>query len=189
MSDKPKFPPVIIQHPECGHLTMGDEKDDNVKRPRDIGLYGGSANALRLYKDGGFELRSSDDQGEQKTLGSTILQACKDGKLIIKSEGDLHIDVAGDFTVSANKIKMEALNASEDGINLKAKHDIRVEADNNVIIKGDNITIDAKERIVSHSVGWTVLIGQYIRLHEPQTKICPAFLEEYIEKQIKTLKN
>ena len=30
MSDKPKFPPVIIQHPECGHLTMGDEKDKDV---------------------------------------------------------------------------------------------------------------------------------------------------------------
>ena len=167
---------------------MGDEKDDNVKRPRDISLAGGSANSLRLYKDGGFELRSSDDQGEQKTLGSTILQACKDGKLIIKSEGDLHIDVAGDLTVSANKIKMEALNASEDGINLKAKHDIRINADNNIIISGDNITIDAKERILSHSEGWTTLIGQCIRLHEPVTKLCPAPLEDYINKQIETLK-
>ena len=189
MSDKPKFPPIIIQHPECGHITMGDEKDDDVKRKRDVGLYGGSANALRLFKDGGFELRSSDDDSEQETLGSTILQACKDGKLLIKSLGDLHIDVAGEFTVSANKIKMEALNASDKGINLKAKHDIRIEADNNVIISADNVTIDAKERILSHSEGWTVLIGQYIRLHEPITKICPAFLEEYIENQIKTLKN
>ena len=188
MSDKPKFPPVIIQHPECGHLTMGDEKDKDVERPRDIGLYGGSANALRLFKDGGFELRSSDDDSEQETRGSMILQACKDGKLIIKSEGDLHIDVAGDFTVSANKIKMEALNASEDGINLKAKHDIRLESDNNVIIKGDNITIDAKERIVSHSEGWQILIGQCIRLHEPQTKLCPPALRSYIDEQIKTLK-
>ena len=47
MSDKPKFPPIIIQHPECGHLTMGDEKDKDVTRPRDIGLCGGSANAIR----------------------------------------------------------------------------------------------------------------------------------------------
>ena len=189
MSDKPKFPPIIIQHPECGHLTMGDEKDKDVTRPRDIGLYGGSANALRLFKDGGFELRSSDDDSEQETKGSLILQACKNGRLVIKSEGDLNIDVAGEFTVSANKIKMEALNASEDGINLKAKHDIRIDADNNILMTADNITIDAKERILSHSVGWTVLIGQYIRLHEPITKICPAFLEEYIDNQIKTLKN
>ena len=188
MSDKPKFPPVIIQHPECGHLTMGDEKDKDVTRPRDIGLYGGSANALRLFKDGGFELRSSDDDSKQETLGSTILQACKDGKLLIKSLGDLHIDVAGEFTVDADIIKMRALNASEHGINLKAKHDIRLESDNNVIIKGDNITIDAKERIVSHSEGWQILIGQCIRLHEPQTKLCPAPLRSYIDEQIKTLK-
>ena len=188
MSDKPKFPPIIIQHPECGHLTMGDEKDKDVTRPRDIGLYGGSANALRLFKDGGFELRSSDDDSEQETRGSMILQACKDGKLVIKSEGDLHIDVAGEFTVSANKIKMEALNASEDGINLKAKHDIRIDADNNILMTADNITIDAKERILSHSVGWTTIIGQIVRIHEPVTKLCPAPLEDYIKNQIKTLK-
>ena len=97
---------------------MGDEKDKDVKRPRDIGLYGGSANALRLFKDGGFELRSSDDDSERNKRFIDFT-ACKNGRLVIKSEGDLNIDVAGEFTVSANKIKMEALNASEDGINLK----------------------------------------------------------------------
>ena len=188
MSDKPKFPPIIIQHPECGHLTMGDEKDNDVTRPRDIGLCGGSANALRLFKDGGFELRSSDDDSEQETRGSMILQACKDGKLVIKSEGDLHIDVAGEFTVSANKIKMEALNASEDGINLKAKHDIRIDADNNVLMTADNITIDAKERILSHSEGWTILMGQCVRIHEPISKLTPAAFQTYIDNQTKTLK-
>ena len=188
MSDKPKFPPIIIQHPECGHLTMGDEKDKDVERPRDIGLYGGSANAIRLFKDGGFELRSSDDDSEQETRGSMILQACKDGKLVIKSEGDLHIDVAGEFTVSANKIKMEALNASEDGINLKAKHDIRIDADNNILMTADNITIDAKERILSHSEGWTILMGQCVRIHEPVSKLTPAAFQTYIDNQTKTLK-
>ena len=80
-------------------------------------------------------------------------------------------------------------NGSDDGVTIMAEHDIKLRAKNNTIITSDNITIDAKERIISHSEGWQILIGQYIRLHEPQTKICPAFLTEYIEGQIKTLKN
>ena len=55
--DKTKVPPIIIQHSECGHLTFGEEKDGDTQRKRDVGLYGGESNALRLFRDGGFELK------------------------------------------------------------------------------------------------------------------------------------
>ena len=83
-------------------------------------------------------------------------------------------------------MKSNAVN--ETGINIDAEADVRIQAGRDYLVTADNITIDAKERIVSHSEGWQILIGQYIRLHEPQTKICPAFMTEYIEGQIKTLK-
>ena len=67
---KTKVPPIIINHAECGHLTFGDEKDGETERPRDVGLYAGDSNALRLFRDGGFELRSSESQGENKIKGS-----------------------------------------------------------------------------------------------------------------------
>jgi len=193
LTDKPdpktKVPPIIINHAECGHLTFGDEKDGETERPRDVGLYAGDSNALRLYRDGGFELRSSESAGENKIRGSSIMQVCNNATLLINSEGDVTIRARNKLRLVADLVEIEAKNASTDGVTIIAEHDIKLRANNNTIITSDNITIDAKERIVSHSEGWQILIGQYIRLHEPQTKICPSFLKEYIEGQIKTLRN
>jgi len=183
-----KVPPIIINHAECGHLTFGDEKI-NSGRPRDVGLYAGDSNALRLFRDGGFELRSSESQGANLLQGSLINQVCDDAPLSINSEGDIIIRAKNKIILEADLVEIEATNKSDDGVTIMAEHDIKLRAKNNTIITSDNITIDAHERILSHSEGWTVLIGQYIRLHEPQTKICPAFLEEYIDNQIKTLKD
>ena len=182
-----KVPPIIISHSECGHLTFGDEKK-NSTRPRDVGLYGGDSQKLRLFRDGGFELCSSESQGANLQKGSLINQVCDDAPLSINSEGDITIRAKNKLVLRADLIEIESTNGSTDGVTIMAKHDIKIRADNNTIITSDNITIDAKERILSHSEGWQVLIGQYIRLHEPQTKICPAFLKEYIDGQIKTLK-
>ena len=185
---KTKVPPIIINHAECGHLTFGEEKDGETERPRDVGLYAGDSNALRLFRDGGFELRSSESAGENKIRGSSIMQVCNNATLLINSEGDVTIRARNKLRLVADLVEIEAKNASTEGVTIIAEHDINLRANNNTIITSDNITIDAKERIVSHSEGWQILIGQYIRLHEPQTKICPAFLKEYIEGQIKTLK-
>jgi len=182
-----KVPPIIIQHSECGHLTFGDEKKDS-NRARDVGLYAGDSNALRLFRDGGFELRSSESQGTNQTKGSAIMQVCDNAPLTMNSEGDIFIRAKNKLVLRADHIEIESTHGSTDGVVIKAKHDINIRADNNIIMTSDNITLDAKERVLTHSEGWTVLIGQYIRLHEPQTKICPAFLEEYIDGQIKTLK-
>lgn len=193
LTDKPdpktKVPPIIINHAECGHLTFGEEKDGETERPRDVGLYAGDSNALRLFRDGGFELRSSESAGENKIKGSSIMQVCNNATLLVNSEGDVTIRARNKLRLVADLVEIEAKNASTNGVTIIAEHDIKLRANNNTIITSDNITIDAKERILSHSQGWQILIGQYIRLHEPQTKICPAFLKEYIEGQIKTLRN
>ena len=182
-----KVPPIIIQHSECGHLTFGDEKKDS-NRARDVGLYAGDSNALRLFRDGGFELRSSESQGTNQTKGSAIMQVCDNAPLTMNSEGDIFIRAKNKLVLRADHIEIESTHGSTEGVVIKAKHDINIRADNNIIMTSDNITLDAKERVLTHSEGWTVLIGQYVRIHEPQTKICPAFLEEYIDGQIKTLK-
>ena len=184
---KPHIPPVIIQHPEDGTFFMGRERDDKVTRKRDIQLVGSKSNSLRLFHDGGFELKSSEDAGG--TSGSSILQVVDDAPLLIKSKGDIRIQCDGRFSVVAHDIKMKAEGSDDTGgITLKSEQDITIDAANRAIIKAENITFDAKDRILSHSVGWQILIGQVIRLHEPKTKICPAFLREYIDEQIKTLR-
>ena len=190
--DKPeegtKVPPITIQHSECGHLTFGDEKAKDAQRPRDVGLYGGDSQKLRLFRDGGFELSSSESQGVNQTKGSSIMQVCDDAPLTINSEGDITIRAKNKLILKADLIEIQSDHASEDGVTIMAEHDIKLRAGNNTIITSDNITIDAKERIVSHSEGWQILIGQCIRLHEPVTKLCPAPLLDYINDQIATLK-
>ena len=184
---KSTVPPIIIQHSECGHLTIGQQKKGDL-RPRDVGLYASKTNALRLFRDGGFDLRSSEDGGEQTQKGSSIKQVCPNAPLIIKSEGSMKIDVAKTLEITADKIIIKAENGSEDGLDLLANHDIRMEAKNNTIITSDNITIDAKERILTHSEGWTILVGQCVRIHEPVSKLTPSAFKSYIDSQTKTLK-
>ena len=191
--DKSKIPPIIINHNESGHIIMGAEGKDS-KRPRDIGLYASkSDNHLRLFRDGGFELQSSatadpkDGKRNQKE-GSQIIQSCTDAPLTIKSEGDIQIVCAKTFSVRAERIQLTSFADDGVGVNVNAESDIRISAGRDYIVTAENVTHDAKERILSHSEGWTILIGQCIRLHEPITKICPAFMREYIEGQIKNLK-
>jgi len=191
--DKSKIPPIIINHNESGHIIMGAEGKDS-KRPRDIGLYASkSDNHLRLFRDGGFELQSSatadpkDGKRNQKD-GSQIIQSCTDAPLTITSEGDINIVCKRTFSVKAERIQLTSYADDGVGVNVNAESDIRISAGRDYIVTAENVTHDAKERILSHSEGWTILIGQCIRLHEPITKICPAFMREYIEGQIKNLK-
>jgi len=51
MSDKPKFPPIIIQHPECGHITMGDEKDKDVAARTRFTYIGDVVNGLNQFEE------------------------------------------------------------------------------------------------------------------------------------------
>ena len=191
MSEKSKIPPIIFNHNESGQIIMGAEgKKAKVDRPRDIGLYAREAdNHLKLFVDGGFELKASKNFVEGKSeAGSYIRQDCIGVPLHIISKGDIRVSCAGTFSIDANRIVMKSSASNEIGINIDAESDIRIDAGKDFLLTADNVTLDAKERVLSHSEGWTILIGQCIRLHEPQTKICPAFMREYIDKQIKNLK-
>ena len=187
--NKSKIPPIIINHNESGQFILGAENKD-VTRKRDIGLYASKADSrLRLFRDGGFELHSSKDENDDNfSMGSQIIQNCDNAPLHIISMGDIRVSCAGTFSVDASRIVLKSNAANETGINIDAESDIRIQAGRDYLVTADNITHDAKERVLSHSEGWTILIGQAIRLHEPQTKICPAFMREYIDGQIKTLK-
>ena len=52
-----KFPPYIVNHPEDGQIRIGEE-DIHVVRKADIQIKAGSDATLRLFDDGGWELRS-----------------------------------------------------------------------------------------------------------------------------------
>ena len=41
-------------------------KKQKIQRPRDVGLYGGDSQKLRLFRDGGFELCSEESRCKSK---------------------------------------------------------------------------------------------------------------------------
>ena len=116
--------PLIINTPEDGFLRIGNTTEDRKLRPDQVQLGAGCGSSLRIFEDGGWELRSQPNK-----KGCNLI-AKGDGGLHIYSEGDVNIDARGDFNVSAKNITMET--TAEDGdFTVFCKRDIMLDADNN----------------------------------------------------------
>ena len=180
-------PPITIQHPEDGMFQIGRERDTDVNRKKDVAIKGSKSQGLRLFHDGGFELTTSED-ARAAEKGSTIQSVVDGGTLVIKSLGDILIECDGRFSVVANDIRMETMNAMEGDITLTAKHNMTLQSDNYTFIQSESLTLHGAERFIANSNGWMMLIGQNVRIHEPKTRLCPRPLEDYINGQTKLFK-
>lgn len=186
-SQKSFVPPITIQHPEDGMFQIGRERDADVNRKKDVAIKGSKSQGLRLFHDGGFELTTSED-ARAAEKGSTIQSVVDGGTLVIKSLGDILIECDGRFSVVANDIRMETMNAMEGDITLTAKHNMTLQSDNYTFIQSESLTLHGTERFIANSNGWMMLVGQNVRIHEPKTKLCPLPLEDYIKQQTKLFK-
>tara|TARA_B100000287_G_C20563506_1_gene753436 strand:- start:497 stop:1045 length:549 start_codon:yes stop_codon:yes gene_type:complete len=175
-------PPLIVTNPEDGFLRIGMEKSTQ-KRKSQCQLASGSACTLRLFKDGGWEIKS-----QTNSKGSNIIQKGT-GPLNIKSEGDLNIDVDGTFNVKAKDIVMETTDADVGDIVLNPKHDFRLDAKNYVILMGKDVTIDAVSKLILFSQDMSYLIGRYVRIHEPTSQLIPPTFGAHIKELTDTLIN
>ena len=182
MTNPSTCPPLIVTNPEDGFLRIGMEKGTQ-KRKSQVQLASGSASTLRLFKDGGWELKSNTN-----SKGSNIIQK-GNGPLNIKSEGDLNIDVDGSFNVKAKEIVMETTHATEGDIVLNPKHDFRVDAKNYAIIMGKDVTLDGKDKLLLFSEDMAYLVGRYVSIHEPTSQLIPPTFGKHITKLTDTLKN
>jgi len=180
MSEPSSCPPIIVTNPEDGFLRIGMEKGTQ-KRKSQAQLASGSACNLRLYKDGGWELKS-----EPNTKGSNIIQKGS-GPLNIKSEGDIKIDCDGTFSVKAKDIVMET-TVPEGDIVLNAKRDFRVDAKNYAIIMAKDVTLDAKNKLFCFSENMAYLVGSYVRIHEPTSQLIPPTFAKHMNTLSSTVK-
>lgn len=183
MAEKSKtnIPEVLVCNPQDGQLRIGCETKE-VERPSQVQLAAGSGANLRLYKDGGWELRATANGP-----GSNLIQQGS-GPLDIKSEGDVNIDCDGRFSVVAKEIVMKATDAEEGDIVLQAAHNFRADVGNYAIIMATDITLDAKDKILSHSEGMNYIVGANVKIHEPVSQLIPPTFKTTIEKLTDTLK-
>jgi len=159
-------PPITVCQPEAGMLQFGEE-EGRALRKKHVQLCAGSQSQLRLFKDGGWELKSAPNE-----KGSNIVQK-GEGPLNIMSEGDIRIEAGGKFYVSAQEIVMESM-ASDGDIILNATRNIRLDADNNVTILGTNTTVKASQTLLAHSDGMHILSGTPVTIHESMTPLLPG---------------
>ena len=59
-----KTPPLVINTPEDGFLRVGLNTDAKTSRPDQVQLAGGCGASLRIFDDGGWELRSVNRSGK-----------------------------------------------------------------------------------------------------------------------------
>ena len=175
---KTNIPEVLICNPQDGQLRIGCETED-VKRKSQVQLAAGSGANLRLYKDGGWELRATANGP-----GSNLIQQGA-GPLNIKSEGDINIDCDGRFSVTAKEIVMKATDAEEGDIVLEPAHNFRADVGNHAIIMATSVILDAKDKILSYTSGMNYIVGSNVRIHEPVSQLIPSSLDTTINKLLK----
>ena len=175
-----KVPPIIINHPHDGSLRIGRE-DKDVLRKADCQLKAGSDATLRLFRDGGWEIRSKRGI-EVDNPGSNIIQSGS-GPLCIKVDGDFNIECGGEFNVNAAKIVMTANDAEEGNIKLNANQDFFAEAKKTAKIKGHvNVRLLATQNLIAKSGAAHILQGGFVHVHENNSKIIPPTLKALISK-------
>ena len=164
---------LIINTPEDGFLRIGNTTEDRKLRPDQVQLGAGCGSSLRIFEDGGWELRSTENK-----QGCNLI-ARGEGGLHIFSEGDINIDARGDFNVSAKNITMETTAADGD-FTVFCKRDIMLDADNNFKALGTKCVITASDTLVSHSKGWNVVAGNPVYVYEKKTKLIPTSTQDIL---------
>ena len=173
--------PATISDPEAGFLHIGvDNEDLRTPRRKHVQLAGGSGSSLRIFEDGGWELRAVSN----KTGSNLITQG--EGPLNIYSDGDININCGGKFSVKADSITMETTSA-DDGIVMNSKKNIRLDADNNLVLIGTNVTTTASQTLLAHSTGWHILSGSPVVIFEKKTKLIPTGLNDLVESLLNNI--
>ena len=173
-----KTPPLVINTPEDGFLRVGLNTDAKTSRPDQVQLAGGCGASLRIFDDGGWELRSVNRSGKPNKKGCNIIAQGKGG-LHIYSDGDVNIDAKGDFKVSARNITMET-TADDGDFTVFTKRDILLDADNNFKAFGTKVAISAADDLVTHSKGWNLIVGNPVYVYEKKSKLIPTSTSDIV---------
>ena len=172
-------PPMIINTPEDGFLRVGLTTESTAVRPDQVQLAGGCGASLRIFEDGGWELRSVDKPAKPNKKGCNLI-ARGEGGLLISSDGDVNIDAKGDFTVSARNITMET-TADDGDFTVFCKRDIMLDADNNFKAFGTKCVVTAADTLVTHSKGWNLIVGNPVYVYEKKSKLIPTSTSDIVK--------
>ncbi|MBG45625.1 MAG: hypothetical protein CMB76_03805 [Euryarchaeota archaeon] len=178
MAEIRKTPPMIINTPEDGFLRVGLTTAPR-NRPDQVQLAGGCGASLRIFDDGGWELRSVNKTKKPNKKGCNLI-ARGEGGLQILSDGDVNISAGGDFNVSAKNITMET-TADDGDFTVFCKRDILLDADNNFKAFGTKCVVSAADNLITHSKGWNLIVGNPVYVYEKKSKLIPTSTSDIVK--------
>lgn len=175
--DKPREKPTgyVFNDPQCGTITIG--LDPESVRPRQIEIVSQSLAAVRLFQDGGFDIRSHPDA----VLADNIWSNAKDG-LLVKGN-NIHLDAGnGTVTITAREIIFESTGNDTGGITIRSKHNITIDSEDNVKIEGSNVAVAARNKMIIASKGFLNIRGiNGVTITEPKQKLIPTSINDLID--------
>lgn len=170
----------VINDPQYGTISIG--KDNEVKRPRQVQISSASLAALKLFDDGGFELRSTN--GGENSKGDAIVSNSKDGFSITSTGKGIFIDAnKGSLTIRAKDIVLLADGDDSEGISIFSHNHIKLDAADNISIEGSQVAIGARYKMMIGTAGPLFMRGKGgVTITEPSSKLIPTSVSDVADK-------
>lgn len=172
----------VVNDPDYGAVFIGsNEGVPGVERPRHVVVQSAAGGALKLFKDGGFEIQSQPSS----KLADNIASRSQNG-LMIRGR-NIHLDATDTVTISARSIVFEGTGGDRNVV-LKSGGNLMLEAADTLSLKAAVIGACAKTRMLLQSKGQVLIRSKTgISLIEPQTPLTPTGLLTAIESLAQSL--
>lgn len=166
----------VLNDAADGTIFIGsDEKVKDTVRPRQIEIHSTSNACIKLYKDGGFEIRGQSTG----TSADNIISECKDGLAV--SAKNIRLDAGnGEITLAARSVRFESTGTDQDFV-LRSNGNLKIEAGDTLKLEGSVVAIGARTRMALFSGGGLYIRATGINISEPCTKLIPTNVSELID--------
>jgi hypothetical protein len=172
----------VLNDAADGTIFIGsDEKVKGIKRPRQIEIHSTSNACIKLYKDGGFEIRGQSTG----TSADNIISECKDGLAV--SAKNIRLDAGnGEITLAARSVRFESTGTDQDFV-LRSNGNLKIEAGDTLKLEGSVVAIGARTRMALFSGGGLYIRATGINISEPCTKLIPTNVSELVDVLMQNL--
>jgi len=141
-----KHPPkgYVLNDGDHGTIFIGQDKE--TARPRQIELHSASDAAIKLFKDGGFEIQSKSTAKQADNIASEAQEG-----LAIKGK-NIRLTADNEVTISARSIKFESTGSDTPFI-IRSGQNMELYANNTIKVDGSVVGIGARTRMLFRSPG------------------------------------
>ena len=170
-----------ISDPQSGTIFIGE--DVRSPRTRQVEVVSASGGHLKLFKDGGFEIK-----GQPCDLADNIDSNAVDGLNISSTGSGIRIDAGqGTLTLAAREIRFESTHGEQPFV-IRGNQNIIIEAGDSIKLNASNVAIGARSKLLLASKGAIYMGGiGGVTIIEPKSTLIPTNLGDFVDQIISTV--